>query len=302
MNNSEFVKWVKSLTAGDVAGAGLKNPAVFKTVCLVLATYGDYATGTGVQPAWTTVAKESCVSRTTAHKVRDFLVTKGVLVETGKTAPSKDTAGNITIYRFNAVDHLTWTTEKDDSCLSRDPQLSIQEPQLSIAEPQLSTLGGHNTTLDTTKNTKEDTTTDSDEPVETTNPSNLSFAENVGAVAPTTGPVGPVDSSKENIKSTVPTKSSLPKEITESSLSSLARGSRTAPVGAEPIEHHRVFLMWNKKDKEEYLRICKAHGAVEQQIIDAAELKNSHTIKGCYSWYEEIDVALNKVGVDTGDW
>ena len=179
MKHFEFIQWVKGLSEDDIAGAGLKNPAVFKAVCLVLATYGDYGTGTGVQPAWTTVAREASVSRTTAHKVRDFLVGNGVLVEVGKTQPKAGQAGNVSIYRFASVDHLTWTTEKAtkkaqlssvDGQLqvstqggqlqvsTEEPQLSIADhSQLSIAEPQLSTLGGHNTTLDTTTNTKEDT-------------------------------------------------------------------------------------------------------------------------------------------------
>lgn len=151
MNNAEFIKWVKTLTTDDLAGTGLKTPAKAKAVCLVLATYGDYATGENIKMAWTTIAREACVSRTTAHKVRDWLAGNNVLVETGKTER------NITVYRIQAVDHLAWTTESGDDSEQLsilEDQLSITDDQLSILEGQLSTLHGQDTTLDITDNTK----------------------------------------------------------------------------------------------------------------------------------------------------
>jgi len=122
MNHHDFRVWVKSLSS-DYIRSNNMNPAHFKAVCFVLSMYGDYASGTEIRPSWLTVAKEASVDRKTAMKVRDHLLSIGILKEISKTP------GNISIY-----------------------ELSNLDTQLSNLTDQLSNIDGHNTIIDTTIN------------------------------------------------------------------------------------------------------------------------------------------------------
>ena len=97
MNHHDFRVWVKALPSEYIRSNNM-NPAHFKAVCFVLSMYGDYASGTEIRPSWLTIAKEACVDRKTAMKVRDHLLKIGILIEIAKTP------GNISIYQLSNLD------------------------------------------------------------------------------------------------------------------------------------------------------------------------------------------------------
>jgi cellobiose phosphorylase len=139
MNSHDFRVWVKNIDSDFIKQYNIK-PANFKAVCYSLSMYGDYETGTSVRPSWLTVAKESCVNRKTAMKVRDVLLQIGILKQVSKTE------ANISVYEYCELS-------------IQGEQLSKSEDQLSNTDNQLSSLVGHNTTniyttKDSTFNTK----------------------------------------------------------------------------------------------------------------------------------------------------
>jgi len=136
MNHHSFRTFIKDLPNDVIKSWGVK-PAYFKAVCMVLSMYGDYETGTNIRPSWLTVAAESGVNRKTAMKVRDILLTHDIIIQKGTTE------ANIAIYDFGSDVHL------------EDVQLSTLDDQLSITDDQLSSIDGHNTTYNTTINTKD---------------------------------------------------------------------------------------------------------------------------------------------------
>lgn len=132
MNTHKFRMWVKSLDSDFIKKYNI-NPSHFKVVCYALSMYGDYETGTSIRPSWLTVAKEACVNRKTAMKVRDVLLDIGIIKQVSKTE------ANISVYEFCELS------------ISED-QMSIPEEQLSKIDEQLSSIDGHNTTIYTTTN------------------------------------------------------------------------------------------------------------------------------------------------------
>jgi hypothetical protein len=132
MNNHEFRTVVKELDSATIKKNNI-NPAHFKAVCWALSMYGDYKSGTRIKPSWLSVARDACVDRKTAMKVRDYLLAAGIIFQVSKTE------ANISVYEFS-----------DDY----DFQLSIKPIQLSIKEDQLSNIDGHNSTIDITYNSK----------------------------------------------------------------------------------------------------------------------------------------------------
>lgn len=163
MNSHEFRTVVKELDSATIKKYKVK-PANFKAVCFALSMYGDYKSGTRVKPSWLTVAKNACVDRKTAMKVRDILILSGILLPVSKTE------ANISVYEFS--DNYTfnqeieipegvdwrWTNESIDELSTLAEQLSTQEDQLSSTVVQLSSIDGHNTTIDTTYNSNKDIT------------------------------------------------------------------------------------------------------------------------------------------------
>lgn len=143
MNSHDFRTVVKELDSTTIKANNI-NPAHFKAVAFALSMYGDYKSGTRVKPSWLTVARDACVDRKTAMKVRDFLIASGILVQISKTE------ANISVYEFSDNYNFQLST--------KDNQLSINEDQLSIKHNQLSNIDGHNTTIDTTFNTTLNTT------------------------------------------------------------------------------------------------------------------------------------------------
>ena len=144
MNHHQFRVLVKETPIEIIKSYNI-NPAHFKAVCFTLSMYGDYETGTSIRPSWLTIAKEAGVDRKTAMKVRDMLISAGVLEKV------KVNEANISEYIFTDKSEIL---DKQLSIL--DNQLSIDQEQLSIIEDQLSNIDGHNTN----NNSKEDTTKD----------------------------------------------------------------------------------------------------------------------------------------------
>jgi len=165
MNSHEFRTVVKELDSATIKKYNVK-PAYFKAVCFALSMYGDYKSGTRVKPSWLTVAKNACVDRKTAMKVRDILISCGILIPVSKTE------ANISVYEFSdnySFDSIqiqempegidwTWTSESIDELSNLADQLSNQQDQLSSTVVQLSSIDGHNTTIDTTYNSNKDIT------------------------------------------------------------------------------------------------------------------------------------------------
>jgi hypothetical protein len=161
MNSHEFRTVVRDLDSATIKKYNIK-PAYFKAICFALSMYGDYKSGTRVKPSWLTVAKNACVDRKTAMKVRDVLISSGILIPVSKTE------ANISVYEFSdnytfeieipeGVDYR-WTAESIDELSTLAEQLSNSEDQLSITEDQLSSIDGHNSTIDTTYNSNKDIT------------------------------------------------------------------------------------------------------------------------------------------------
>lgn len=161
MNSHDFRVVIKELDIATIKQYNIK-PAYFKAVCFALSMYGDYKSGTRVKPSWLTVAKNACVDRKTAMKVRDVLIASGILVPVSKTE------ANISVYEFSdiytfeqqipeGVDYR-WTGESIDELSTLAEELSKSEDQLSITKDQLSSKSGHNTTIDTTYNSTKDIT------------------------------------------------------------------------------------------------------------------------------------------------
>ena len=128
MNSHEFRVVIKELDSATIKAHNI-NPAHFKAVCWALSMYGDYKSGTKVKPSWLSVARDACVNRKTAMKVRDYLLAAGIIFQVSKTE------ANISVYEFS-----------DDY----DFQLSRKAIQLSKKTLQLSNIDGHNSTIDTT--------------------------------------------------------------------------------------------------------------------------------------------------------
>jgi hypothetical protein len=124
MNHHQFRRFIKEMPSSIIRLSNI-NPAHFKAVCMILSMYGDYESGTSIKPSWLTVSKEAGVNRKTAMKVRDYLLDNQLLIETAKTP------GNISVYMFG--------------------ELSTLNDQLSVSDDQLSHIGGHNSTIYTTK-------------------------------------------------------------------------------------------------------------------------------------------------------
>jgi hypothetical protein len=138
MNSHEFRVVIKNFDAATIKANNI-NPAHFKAVAFALSMYGDYETGTSIKPSWLTVAREACVDRKTAMKVRDFLISQGLLIQLSKTE------ANIAVYKYGELS------------ISKD-QLSISDEQLSNLDSQLSNIDGHNSTYNTTSYTTNNTT------------------------------------------------------------------------------------------------------------------------------------------------
>lgn len=277
MNHSEFRKWVEGLTKEQCKASGLKSATEVKAICFVLANYGDYATGTNIKVSWVTVAKASLVSRTTALKVRDWLLAVGAIEETGKTE------GNISIYRFQAVVQPTWTTDDDkaveqlsnlDRQLTKNDdveQLSILEEQLSssvvqlsIWDEQLSILGGHNSTLDSKEDSKDSKTTTGASPVVTTS-LNLEVKE----------------------ESVVPACPVL--EVSTS-------------LNSESDEDLKNFnVAWTLLDEDEKKVFEKACGT-QVQLKKAVLAYRNQKFVNCWGWRDRATEALKWAGVEVQEW
>jgi hypothetical protein len=143
MNSHDFRTVVKELDSTTIKSNNI-NPAHFKAVAFALSMYGDYKSGTRVKPSWLTVARDACVNRKTAMKVRDFLIASGILVQISKTE------ANISVYEFS--DNYNFQLSKKQN------QMSINHNQLSKFDDQLSSIDGHNSTIDTTFNSTFNTT------------------------------------------------------------------------------------------------------------------------------------------------
>jgi hypothetical protein len=143
MNSHDFRVVIKELESTTIKQYNIK-PAYFKAVCFALSMYGDYKSGTRVKPSWLTVAKNACVDRKTAMKVRDVLLSSGILIQVSKTE------ANISVYEFSD----DYSFELSNSAV----ELSNLEGQLSKSDEQLSSNSGHNTTIDTTYNSTKDIT------------------------------------------------------------------------------------------------------------------------------------------------
>lgn len=138
MNSHQFRVVIKNLDAATIKANNI-NPAHFKAVAFALSMYGDYETGTSIKPSWLTVAREACVDRKTAMKVRDFLLAQGLLIQLSKTE------ANIAVYEYGQLSTL-------------GEQLSNSQEQLSNLDIQLSNIDGHNSTYNTTSYTTKNTT------------------------------------------------------------------------------------------------------------------------------------------------
>lgn len=130
MNHHNFRQFIQKLPDYIIKSFNI-NPAHFKAVCFVLSMYGDYETGTNIRPSWLTVAKEAGVNRKTAMKVRDVLLSQGILIVKRKNE------ANISVYDFQYPD-----------------EMSIFGEELSNIIEQMSSIDGHNITNNTTNNNK----------------------------------------------------------------------------------------------------------------------------------------------------
>jgi hypothetical protein len=163
MNSHEFRTVVRDLDSATIKKYNVK-PAYFKAVCFALSMYGDYKSGTRVKPSWLTVAKNACVDRKTAMKVRDILLSSGILVPVSKTEANISVYEFSDNYTFDQIEEIpegidwNWTAESQDELSILAEQLSNSEDQLSITKDQLSSIDGHNTTIDTTYNSNKDIT------------------------------------------------------------------------------------------------------------------------------------------------
>lgn len=124
INSHDFRMLIKNIDAATIKEQKI-NPAHFKAVAFALSMYGDYEKGTKIRPSWKTVAKDACVDRKTAFKVRDYLLQLGLIIQV------KTTSANISEYTY---------------C-----QKSILEDQKSFLEVSEVPLGGPNRTIDRTK-------------------------------------------------------------------------------------------------------------------------------------------------------
>jgi DNA-binding transcriptional regulator YhcF (GntR family) len=138
MNSHEFRVAIKNIDATSIKEQKI-NPAHFKAVAFALSMYGDYEKGTRIRPSWKTVAKDACVDRKTAFKVRDYLIQLGLIVEI------RTTSANITEYAY---------CEKSIV----EEEKSIIDDQKSILDTSEVHLGGPNRTIYRTSNRIIDTT------------------------------------------------------------------------------------------------------------------------------------------------
>lgn len=135
MNHHGFRLFIKDMPIAVLKHFNM-NPAHFKSVCYTLSMYGTYESGNKIFPSWLTVAKEAGVDRKTAMKVRDFLLEHNIIVTIRKREK------NISEYEFG---------EPSNQLSILINQLSNSDEQLSNLENQLSINSGHNTIIDTTK-------------------------------------------------------------------------------------------------------------------------------------------------------
>jgi DNA-binding transcriptional regulator YhcF (GntR family) len=135
MNHHDFRIFVKDMPI-EVLKHFNMNPAHFKSVCFTLSMYGTYESGNKIFPSWLTVAKEAGVDRKTAMKVRDFLLEHNIIVTIRKREK------NISEYEFG---------QPSEQLSILINQLSNSDNQLSNLENQLSINSGHNTIIDTIK-------------------------------------------------------------------------------------------------------------------------------------------------------
>ena len=135
MNHHDFRIFVKDMPI-EVLKHFNMNPAHFKSVCFTLSMYGTYENGSKIFPSWLTVAKEAGVNRKTAMKVRDFLLEHNIIITIRKREK------NISEYEFG---------QPSEQLSILINQLSNSEDQLSNLENQLSINSGHNTIIDTIK-------------------------------------------------------------------------------------------------------------------------------------------------------
>jgi DNA-binding transcriptional regulator YhcF (GntR family) len=144
MNSHEFRIAIKNIDAVTIKEQKI-NPAHFKAVAFALSMYGDYEKGTRIRPSWKTVAKDACVDRKTAFKVRDYLIKLGLIVEI------RTTAANISEYAYG-----------EKSILQEEK--SIIEDQKSFLDTSEVHLGGPNRTIYRTNNRIIDTTIKNNKP------------------------------------------------------------------------------------------------------------------------------------------
>jgi len=144
MNSHEFRVVIKNIDAASIKEQKI-NPAHFKAVAFALSMYGDYEKGTRIRPSWKTVAKDACVDRKTAFKVRDYLLQLGLIVEI------RTTSANITEYSYCEKSII-------------EEEKSIIEDQKSILDTSEVHLGGPNRTIYTTTNRTIDTTIKNNKP------------------------------------------------------------------------------------------------------------------------------------------
>lgn len=135
MNHHDFRIFVKDMPI-EVLKHFNMNPAHFKSVCFTLSMYGTYEKGNKIFPSWLTVAKEAGVNRKTAMKVRDFLLEHNIIITIRKREK------NISEYEFG---------QPSEQLSILINQLSNSDDQLSNLENQLSINSGHNTIIDTIK-------------------------------------------------------------------------------------------------------------------------------------------------------
>tara|TARA_R110000868_G_scaffold308105_5_gene569715 strand:+ start:2688 stop:3194 length:507 start_codon:yes stop_codon:yes gene_type:complete len=144
MNSHEFRVAIKNIDAYSIKQQKI-NPAHFKAVAFALSMYGDYEKGTRIRPSWKTVAKDACVDRKTAFKVRDYLLQLGLIIEI------RTTSANISEYVYCEKSVL-------------EEQKSIIEEEKSFLDTSEVPLGGPNRTIYTTNNRIIDTTIKNNKP------------------------------------------------------------------------------------------------------------------------------------------
>ena len=167
MNSHEFRVVIKNIDSATIKEQKI-NPAHFKAVAFALSMYGDYEKGTRIRPSWKTVAKDACVDRKTAFKVRDYLLQLGLIVEI------RTTSANISEYEYCEKSTL-------------EDQKSTIDNQKSLLEVSEVPLGGPNRTIDTTNNRTINITIKNNKPESNSQWKHTNISSSPGLLLPVSG-------------------------------------------------------------------------------------------------------------------